>query len=367
MVRPDSSQAYRDQHEASFGESYFRPYEDGVVSSIGLGTYLGDPTDEVDDRYREAVATALDAGCSVVDTAINYRCQRSERVVGDAIAASDTDRDALLLATKGGFVPFDERPPADPEQYVRSEYVEPGLVDPADLARGRHCLSPAFLEDQLERSRENLGVDVIDLYYVHNPETQLAERPPQAVYDQLEAAFERLERLRADGLLRGYGVASWDCFRVPPDDDSFLSLPEVVSRAGAAAESVGHDRMGLKALQLPYNLTMPEAVTAQIHSGPAGPQTALGYARDVGLYVFTSASIMQGQLATAVPDDVAATSPGETPAQQAINVARSTPGVTCSLVGSTQAAHVEENLAAGQFDPMPAEDIATLLDRGSGG
>jgi aryl-alcohol dehydrogenase-like predicted oxidoreductase len=362
MVQPDPSRGYRKQHETSFGESYFRPYDGSVVSSIGLGTYLGDPTDEVDDQYREAIETALEAGCSVLDTAINYRCQRSERVISEALAASEIDREAVFVATKGGFIPFDGDRPTDPEQYVRSEYVESGLVDPDDLARGQHCLAPDFLEDQLERSLANLGLDTIDCYYVHNPEAQLAERPADAVYDQLEAAFERLERKRDEGVIRGYGIASWDCFRVDEDDESFLSLPEIVSRAADAADAVGQERMGLKALQLPYNLVMPEAATAQTQPGPAGPQTPLGYARDVGLHVFTSASIMQGQLAASVPDDIADATPGDTPAQQAINVVRSTPGVTSALVGAKQAAHVEENVAAGHSDPMDAESVARLFE-----
>jgi aryl-alcohol dehydrogenase-like predicted oxidoreductase len=362
MVQPSESRAYREARESSFGDSYFRPYDDGVVSSIGLGTYLGEPTDAVDDRYDDAIETAIESGCSMIDTAINYRCQRSERVVGEAISASDVDREAILVATKGGFVPFDGSRPADPEAYVRSEYVDDGPIHPDELVRGRHCIAPEFLDDQLERSRENLELDVIDLYYVHNPEAQLADRSRETVYDQLEAAFELLERKREEGVIRGYGVASWECFRVPEDEPDHLSLPEVVGRAASAAERIGHDVMGLTALQLPYNVVMPEAATVSAHSGPAGPQTALGYARDLGLHVFTSASIMQGQLAASVPDDVAAAAPGESPAQQSINVARSTPGVSCSLVGSSDPAHVEENVEAGRFDPMDPESIARLFE-----
>jgi len=197
---------------------------------------------------------------------------------------------------------------------------------------------------------------------VHNPEAQLAERSEEAVYDQLEAAFELLERKRDAGAIRGYGIASWECFRVPDDEPEHLSLPEVVRRAADAADRVGHDRMGLTALQLPYNLTMPEAATDKTQSGPAGPQTTLGYARDLGLHVFTSASIMQGQLAASVPDAVGETAPGESPAQQATNVVRSTPGVTCALVGSSRPEHVKENVGAGQFDPMDPETVAKLLE-----
>src|SRR6476661_1544772 len=55
------------------------------VSALGIGTYLGDGTDDEDAAYVAAIRTAIKAGVNVVDTAINYRCQRSERAVGRAI------------------------------------------------------------------------------------------------------------------------------------------------------------------------------------------------------------------------------------------------------------------------------------------
>ena len=78
-----------------------------ALSSIGVRTSLGDATDAADADYEAAVAAALEAGINVVDTAITYRHQRSERAVGRAIEAADLDREAVFVATKGGFVPFD--------------------------------------------------------------------------------------------------------------------------------------------------------------------------------------------------------------------------------------------------------------------
>ncbi|AGN01790.1 aldo/keto reductase [Salinarchaeum sp. Harcht-Bsk1] len=392
MATAQGTWAYRDRHGGDFGLTFFRRHGEGVVSSIGLGTYLGDPTDEVDDAYREAIVAALQRGCNVLDTAINYRCQRSERVIGEALAeaadagaperdaaggeadvpetadaaesAPDADvagsdsgveRESVLVATKGGFLPFDGERPDDPGRYVRETFVEPGIVDPADLAHGAHAIAPAFLDDQLDRSLANLGLDTIDLYYVHNPETQLDVRSREAVYDQLEAAFERLEERRAEGDIRAYGVASWDAFRVPPEHDSHLSLPEVIQRARRAAETAGAQTTGFRAIQLPFNAEMADAFTVAAHEGPEGMQSALHFAQDAGLSVFTSASIGQGELAEGVPEHVAVRVEGDTPAQRAINFARSAPGVTSSLVGASSREHAIENVRAGEFDPLGAE------------
>jgi len=353
--------AYRDEHD-EFARTFYRRFGDGVVSSIGVGTYLGEPTDERDDAYDDAIRTALSSGVNMLDTAINYRHQRSERVVGRALADADIGREAAVVATKGGFVPFDGDRPDTPGEFVKREYVDTGLVDGDDLVNGQHCIAPAYIDDQLDRSLENLGLDTIDLYYVHNPETQLAENDRKAVYDQLQATFEQLERRADEGDIGYYGVATWDAFRVPADHDSYLSLPEVVERARAAADAVGNTATHLRAIQLPFNVFMADAFTVAAHEGPEGPQSALWFAHEAGLDVFTSASLMQGRLAAEMPDSVEAKLDGETRAQRAINFARSAPGVTCSLVGTGSVEHARENVTAGQYEPLGADAFDAVFE-----
>src|SRR6056297_381610 len=263
MATADGTWAYRDRFGDSFGRTYFRRFPPGVCSSIGIGTYLGEPTDRVDEAHRKAIETALENGINHVDTAINYRCQRSERVVGDVLAETDVDRESIVVATKGGFLPFDGERPADPGQYIREQFVEPGVVEPGSLVRGSHSLAPGFIDESLDRSLSNLGVDRVDCYYLHNPETQLLDNDREAVYDQLEAAFELLERRRAAGEVGIYGLATWQAFRVPQSHQQYLSLPAVIERAETAAERVGVEDHGLQALQLPFNVEMADAFTVK--------------------------------------------------------------------------------------------------------
>ncbi|WP_132057435.1 aldo/keto reductase [Halorussus amylolyticus] len=362
MASADGTYEYKLQHGDNFGRTYFRRFGDLAISSLGVGTYLGDPTDAVDAGYRDAIATALESGVNVVDTAINYRCQRSERAVGDAIENADVDREAVFVSTKGGFLPFDGERPDDPGEYVRREFLETGLVEREGLARGSHCIAPDFLDAQLDRSLDNLGLDKIDCYYVHNPEAQLHERSREAVYDQLEAAFTRLEERAAAGDISHYGVATWNAFRVPESDDQYLSLPEVVSRARKAAKAAENTATHLRAIQLPFNVFMADAFTVESHEGPEGPQSALWFAHEAGLNVFTSASIAQGDLAEGIPEDVADRLEGDTTVQRAINFARSAPGVTSSLVGTSRPEHVEENVEAGRFDPLGADAFDAVFE-----
>jgi len=385
MATRDALWAYRDRFGDAFGRTYFRRFGPGVASSVGIGTYLGEPTAAVDDAYREAIGLALRSGVNHVDTAVNYRCGRAERVVGEAVRESPIDRESIVVATKGGFLPFDGERPDDPAAYVRDRFLATGIVDADDLANGAHAVAPEYLEWSLDRSLDRLGLDTVDLFYIHNPETQLAARSREAVYDRLEAAFEALERRRAAGDVGAYGVATWDAFRVPESDERYLSLAEVLARAEAAGEAVGpDDDHGFEAVQLPFNVAMADAFTRRNQrppgvdgddgdadgddsgdaDGDAKPVSTLEFAHEAGLSVVTSASIGQGELANegAIPADVDATLAGETPAQRALNFARSAPGVTASLVGASDPAHVRENVAAGTFDPLGASAFDAVFE-----
>ncbi|WP_232687343.1 aldo/keto reductase [Halobacterium zhouii] len=362
MATADGTFRYKERFGDGMARTYFRRVGDRAVSSAGLGTYLGDPTDEVDDAYYESVRTALDSGINVVDTAINYRHQRSERVVGRALADADAERDEVFLASKGGFVAFDGERPEDPGEYVTEEYVDSGVATREEFAHGSHCVAPDYIDHQLDQSLKNLGVDSLDLYYVHNPETQLDVRSPDALYDQLEATFERLEERAAAGDITHYGVATWDAFRVARDHDHYLDLGELVSRARAAAKTVGNTATHLRAIQLPFNVYMADAFTQDSQSGPEGDQSVLWFAHEAGLNVFTSASLAQGDVLSGIPDDVDEKLGGDTLAQRGLNFARSAPGVTSALAGASTPEHVSENAAAGTFEPLGADEFDAVFE-----
>src|SRR5438046_9352519 len=99
------------------------------LSSIGIGTYLGEPTTECDTRYADAVERAVELGVNVVDTAVNYRHQRSERSVGRAlarlVASGKARRDDRLLAAKGRLPTLDADDPPDREAYSEQRLLGP--------------------------------------------------------------------------------------------------------------------------------------------------------------------------------------------------------------------------------------------------
>lgn len=321
-----------------------------AVSALGLGTYLGDCTDEDDRAYETTTRAAIAAGINVLDTAINYRCQRSERALGravvEAIASGEARRDELVVCSKGGYVALDGAPPASREAYeawLEHELFDAGIVARDELVRGGHSIAPRFLAHQLACSRANLGVRTIDLYYVHNPEEQLLAVDGATFTKRMRAAFELLEERAASGEIAGYGCATWSGFRVTPEHRQHLALASLV----ALAREVGGTTHHFRAIQLPVSLAMPEA--ARVPTQPLGRKLVpvLEAADALGIGVVASAPLMQGRLSSGLPDEMRDLFPGcATDAQRALRFAASLPGVCTVLVGMRRREHLEENLDA---------------------
>lgn len=325
---------------------FFREADGLLVSSVGLGTYLGSANAETDELYKEAIKEAVRLGVNLIDTAINYRCMRSERVIGQALrelVQEGFSREELVISTKGGYVPFDGEPPPDPERYFQETYLVTGILTPQDLAVGCHAMSPRYLQDQLRRSLSHLGTG-IDIYYLHNPETQLDEVGRDVFARRLRDAFATLEEAAREGKIKRYGAATWNGFRVPPESREHLGLEEMV----ALAREAGGEGHCFRVIQLPYNLHLTEAYAAPTQPLGSARESALSAAAALGLVSMVSVPTMQGRLARNLPEKIAQAFGFTSDAQRAIQFVRSTPGVTAALVGMKQIAHVRENLKVGE-------------------
>lgn len=359
---------YRDRFAGQVAEQHFRFEQQLWLSSVGIGTYLGQPDEETDRLYAESVARAVELGANVVDTAANYRFQRSERSIGEALRRLTAEgrfaREEIVVCTKGGYLPFDGKPPAGQagvRAYVEETFVRTGVAAPDDIAAGSHCMTPRYLEHQVAQSLRNTGLETLDVYYVHNPETQLSVVSRAEFEQRLRAAFEQLERERAAGRIRLYGVATWNGFRVAPDAKGYHAL----ERMWALAREAGGDEHGFRFVQLPFNLAMPEALVADNQPHHGSRLSLLEAAQALGVTVVASASIMQGRVARDLPEHVREPLGSlASDAQTAIQFVRSTPGVTTALVGMGRAEHVEENLRLAVVAPARPEDYRRLFAQG---
>lgn len=297
----------------------------------------------------------------MIDSAINYRFQRSERSVGAALKELielGFSREEIILCTKAGFLAPDGEMPPDLNEYFAREFLERGILLPDEIAAGCHCMTPGYLADQLDRSRRNLGVECIDVFYLHNPETQLTEVPPEEFRGRIRAAFVFLESAVASGKIGAYGMATWNAFREDPKSSGYLSIAEVAEIAREEAGADHHFRF----VQLPLNIAMPEALLRanQIVEGKTMAMVQAG--RALGITLISSSSLLQGQLTKNLPPYIHAALELKDDSLCALQFVRSVPGVTTALVGMSQVSHVKSNLALVGVEPAPRDQFLKLFE-----
>src|SRR6266704_807085 len=103
----EGTRRFADRFRARAASGHFRETRGLVLPSLGIGTYLGQPDAKTDESYTAAVVAAAESGIHLIDTAINYRFQRSERSIRaalDQLARKGFQRDEVVLCTKGGYL-----------------------------------------------------------------------------------------------------------------------------------------------------------------------------------------------------------------------------------------------------------------------
>ena len=339
----------------------FRKIHDLTLSNIGIGTYLGNPDLETDTEQKNAVKQSILKGINVIDTAINYRAQKSERTVGRAISELIEDgkinRTEVFVSTKNGYVTNDGDIQEDFMAYVMRELGSSGIVKEGDISAQYNCMTVPFLEDQLARSKKNLGLDCIDLMYLHNA----VEGQPQMSHDefiaQLKNVFKFFENQRKEKNIRFYGLATWECFRVSKDKPNFLSLTQVIE----LAKQIGGSTHGFRFIQLPYNLQFDQAYMQKNQPVDSRDISILELAKQSNIGVFTSVPLMQGKLLEWIKNKPEFTH--ESPAVNALQFIRSTPGVLAPLVGQKSDLHVKENLEVLEIPPFSEEEFTVLFKK----
>jgi len=339
----------------------FKEFANLTLSNVGIGTYLGDPDAKTDELVTNAVKQSILSGINVVDTAINYRSQKAERSVGNAISElikeGKISRDQIFFSTKNGYVTNDADVQLGFWEYVKEEYSQKGIIKEGDVTSGYHCMTPTYLSDQLDRSLKNLGLECVDLMYLHNAvEGQIKDVSKEQFLENLKSVFELYEQKRDEGKIKFYGMATWECFRVPKDNPQYLSFEDTVNMA----KKIGGENHGFRFIQLPFNMHYDQALLGKTQFLGTENVSVLEAAVKLGIGVFTSVPLMQGRLLApgAMPDF------GELkPSLRALQFVRSSPGVLAPLVGQKSPEHVSENLEIMKIPPIPEDEFLTLVKK----
>jgi len=331
-----------------------------TLSNVGIGTYLGNPDTETDYIVQNAVKKSILGGINVIDSAINYRAQKAERSVGNAISQlidnNDISREEICVSTKNGYVTNDGDIMEDLMQYVMREYGKTGIVKEGDISPGYHCMTLSYLNDQLERSLKNLGLDCIDFMYLHNSVEGQTHLPREQFLKNLKGVFEFYEKKRKEGKIRFYGMATWECFRVTQENPLFLQLSEVMD----LAMEVGGTEHGFRFIQLPFNLMLDQAYLTKNHNVNGKTVSLLEAAQTFNLSVFTSVPLLQGKLLTA---NVMPEFGDYSTSVRLLQFVRSTPGVTAPLIGQKSESHVTENMDIMKIPPLSESEFNELMKK----
>jgi aryl-alcohol dehydrogenase-like predicted oxidoreductase len=264
-------------------------------------------------------------------------------------------REELFISTKNGYVTNDADVKEEFWEYINNTLVRPGIIKAGDISSGYHCMTIPYLEDQLKTSLKNLDFECIDLMYIHNAvEGQLQDISKEEFMKNLKLVFEFYEKQRKEGTIKYYGMATWDCFRVPKENPQYMSLSDILK----LAKEAGGNENGFKFIQLPYNMYLDQALTIQNQTVNGKEISILDASKNLGIGVFASVPLMQSKL---LGPNVIPEFGGLKPAHRALQFVRSTPGIIAPLVGQKSSSHVDENLELVKVPPMSESEFNQLV------
>jgi aryl-alcohol dehydrogenase-like predicted oxidoreductase len=318
------------------------------VSAVGMGcwaiggpwNFTGDPAgwSNVNDAESiKAIHKALELGVNFFDTAANYGCGHSERILGQAVKGK---RDKVVIATKFGY---------DVDEATKNVYPYGESEEQSDVA--------GHVRADLDKSLKRLGTDYVDVYLLHVWGL--------AISRALEVR-EVLEALVAEGKIRTYG---WSTDRTDAVKE-FSTSPNcsVVEQQ----LNVLDGNMELLALCQEMNL-------ASINRGPLGMGILTGKftssssfaADDVRRHAQWFAGLKDGRptkewLAALEAIREVLTSKGRTLAQGSLAWIWGRSEKTIPIPGFKTVKQVEENCGAMEFGPLTAgqlDEIDKILKR----
>ncbi len=290
---------------------------------MGLGTY------RCTDVSWAAVMAAR-CGADWLDTAPNYAAGLAEQEASEALARYSHVR----VSTKVGFIP----------RLASRDAMAEGVLTVSEAESG-HSLSPSYIRWQVTRSRRALG-RTPDLVFLHNPEHNCS---PEQANERVYSAFAALEQACADGEIRAYGVATWSGF-----SQGVFDIPTLL---GAAFRAGGADHH-LRAVQLPLSL-VHLAPIAQALDG----RGVLAAACASHLAVFASAPLHGGEVPGMFTRELLdLVAPGKSPAQAALTVVASAPGVRRVLLSTAKQEHWTEAVTALDGPVLSRETLKRITD-----
>lgn len=308
---------FQDSIKKNVPKSHFRKLNELFVSSVGIGTHLGDATNFIDLLYRRAISQVLKFGINVIDTSINYRFERSERCIGiclkELFKRGIISRDQVVISTKCGFLPS-------------KKFIDENndiLLYGKEIVNG-HCLNLELIRREFKRSLKNLKLKCIDIFYINGPEWQLKKINKEELYSKIKSIFEFFEEKIVENKMKMYGISSENF--TSKFEEKRLDLQRIIK----IAEEICGKKHHFKVIQFPFNLAMREALTLKNQNIDGKNLPVLEAAKILNLYTISNWPLLEGKILEN--------------SSEAIQFARSAPGIGTVLVGMKEKHHIEQNI-----------------------
>lgn len=266
-------------------------------SKIGLGTFIGNFSNEHSKLFRESISYALLNGINFIDTSINYRGMKSERDIGIVITrlieAGEINRNQFVISSKAGIIPGDGEIMLRPINYMQENLIDTNILDKKAVFIEDTLwltMSPKYYEFALEISRKHLNLCTIDIYYMHELELSMRHYGPKEFYRKLEYIIIAYENMVSDGKIREYGMATWESFQLDSSDDRYISLEKIMEIVNSV-----NSNHHFKHLMLPLNIHKKDCIDKKTQSYKGESLTIVKCAKKFGIQVHTSGSIGQGE------------------------------------------------------------------------
>lgn len=343
---------------------HFKKIEDLYLSSLGMGTYLGNLSDQDNKDIENALYYSIKEGCiNVIDTAINYRSMLSEKSIGKALTRLFEDqiisRNNVFICTKNGYVTNDgDLHNIDIDTYLKLMFLDNETISRSDISPSYHIMNPNYISKCIDKSLCNMGISSIDLVYLHNSFESWFNYVEKSNYiEMLSKVFQVYEDYREKGKINFYGLATWNCFTSKRNSPSYLSLEDIVH----LANDIGGSKNGFKFIQLPYNARLTEAFTLKNQKFETLENLSIiESAQNYGIHVFTSVPFYQGKLLNADLDERVLENL-TTNSSKLLQFVRSTPGIVAPLVGQKKMEHVKENVLISKYPILDPEQFYSLI------
>lgn len=358
---------------------HFKVVENLYLSSLGMGTYLGNLSQQDNIDIENAVYNSITSGSiNVIDTALNYRSMLSEKTIGRAIAKifeeNVLDRSQIFISTKNGYFTNDgEYPTIDIDQYLKNMFLDSEVIKESDISPSYNIMNPNYISRCIDKSLCNMGIETLDLVYIHNSFESWYNHVDKPTYaNMLAKVFEVYEEYRKKGKINFYGMATWNCFTADPTESNYLSLQDIVD----IAKLIGGENNGFRFIQLPYNIYMHQPITKKNQYTKFEKNLSLiDCAQKLGIHIFTSVPLLQGKLLHNFPvfNDIKSNNSKDEDVLKLVHdlpfqslkllqFIRSTPGVVAPLVGQKKTEHVDENLVISKYPLLTTGAFNLLRD-----